>query len=99
LNGKVAASVYKNASNGRGDSLPRPRDTLYPLKLALSSPTSGDRSVGIVHLRTKATEFVFVCIIIIIILRTMVAVEYLLVGSPKPDRSKMMIQTKRETLC
>jgi hypothetical protein len=30
---------------------------LYPQKLALTSPTSGDRSVGIVRLRTKATLF------------------------------------------
>jgi hypothetical protein len=29
---------------------------LYPQKLALTSPTSGGRSVGIVCLRTKATE-------------------------------------------
>jgi hypothetical protein len=28
-------------------------------KLALTSPTRGDRSVGIVRLRTKATEFSF----------------------------------------
>jgi hypothetical protein len=28
-------------------------------KLALTSPTSGGRSVGIVRLRTKSTEFVF----------------------------------------
>jgi hypothetical protein len=33
-----------------------PRDTLYPLKLALTSPTSGGRSVSIVRLRTQATE-------------------------------------------
>jgi hypothetical protein len=38
--------------------LRRPRDTLYPQKLALTSPTSGGRSVGVVRLRTKATEFV-----------------------------------------
>jgi len=31
---------------------------LYPQKLALTSPTGGGRSVGIVHVRTKATEFV-----------------------------------------
>ena len=31
---------------------------LYPQKLALTSPTSGGRSVGIVRSRTKATEFV-----------------------------------------
>jgi hypothetical protein len=33
-----------------------PRGTLYPQKLALNSSTSGGRSVGIVRLRTKATE-------------------------------------------
>jgi hypothetical protein len=43
--------------NGRGDSLRWRRDILYPLKLALTSPTSGGRSVGIVRLRTKVTEF------------------------------------------
>jgi hypothetical protein len=36
-----------------------PRDTLYPQKLALTSPTSGGLSVGRVRLRTKATEFRF----------------------------------------
>jgi len=34
---------------------------LYPQKLALTSPTGGDRSVGIVRVRTKATEFSLVC--------------------------------------
>jgi hypothetical protein len=29
--------------------------------LALTSPTKGGRSVGIVRLRTQATEFVFIC--------------------------------------
>ena len=33
--------------------------TLYPQKLALVSPTGGGRSVGIVRVRTKATEFSF----------------------------------------
>jgi hypothetical protein len=32
-----------------GDSLRWPHDTLYPLKLTLTSPTSGGRSVGIVR--------------------------------------------------
>ena len=32
---------------------------LYPQKLALTSPTSGGRSVGMVRSRTKATEFSF----------------------------------------
>jgi len=36
---------------------------LYPQKLALTSPTGDGRSVGIVRVRTKATEFVlFVCL-------------------------------------
>jgi len=34
-----------------------PRDTLYPQKLALTSPTGGGRSVGVVRSRTKAMEF------------------------------------------
>jgi hypothetical protein len=36
-----------------------PRSILYPQKLALTSPTSGGRSVGIVSLRTMATEFFY----------------------------------------
>jgi hypothetical protein len=31
---------------------------LYPQKLALTSPTGGGRSVGIVRSRTKAMEFI-----------------------------------------
>jgi hypothetical protein len=37
------------------------RDTLYPQKLALTSPTSGGRSVGIVRLLTKAMDFFASC--------------------------------------
>jgi hypothetical protein len=36
-----------------------PRDTLCPLKLELTSATSGGRSVDIDRWRTKATEFFF----------------------------------------
>jgi hypothetical protein len=36
-----------------------PRGTLYPQKLSLTLPTSGDRSVGIVLSRTQAKEFSF----------------------------------------
>ena len=35
---------------------------LYPQKLALTSPTGGGRSVGIVRVWTKATEFSLVFI-------------------------------------
>jgi hypothetical protein len=34
-----------------------PRGTIYPQNLALTSPTSDGLSVGIVRLRTEATEF------------------------------------------
>jgi hypothetical protein len=34
-----------------------PRDALYPQKLALTSPTSGGKSVGVDRSRNKATEF------------------------------------------
>jgi hypothetical protein len=57
LEGKVAAPVWKTEINDRGNPLHWPRDILYPQKLALTSPRSGGRSVGIVRSRTKATEF------------------------------------------
>jgi hypothetical protein len=49
-------SGLENREYGHGDPLRWPRDTLYPQKLALTSLTSGGRSVGIVRLKTKATE-------------------------------------------
>jgi hypothetical protein len=52
-------SGLENREYGRGDPVRWPRDTLYQQKLALTSPASGGRSVGIVCLRTKATEFGF----------------------------------------
>ena len=39
---------------------------LYPQKLALTSPTGGGRSVGMVRSRTKATEFIYIYIYIYI---------------------------------
>jgi hypothetical protein len=57
LKRKVATPVEKTEINGRGDSLRWPLDTLYPQKLAITSPTSGGRSVGIVRWRTTAPEF------------------------------------------
>jgi hypothetical protein len=50
----------ENREYGRGDPLHWPRDTFYPQKLPLTSPSSGGRSIGIVFLRIKATEFVFI---------------------------------------
>jgi hypothetical protein len=53
-----SGSGLENREYGREDPLRWPRDTLYPQNLALTSPTSGGRSVGIVRLWAKATEFV-----------------------------------------
>jgi hypothetical protein len=41
------------------DPLCWPRNTLYPKKLALTSPTSGGRSARIVRSPTQTTEFVY----------------------------------------
>jgi hypothetical protein len=51
-----SGSGLENREYGRGDLLYWPLHTLYPQKLALTSPTCGGRSVGIVRLRTKTTE-------------------------------------------
>jgi hypothetical protein len=47
----------ENRDYDRGDPVRWPRDTLYQLKLALTSLAGCGRSVGIVRLRTKTTEF------------------------------------------
>jgi hypothetical protein len=56
---KQRLRVYKTEINGRGDALRWPRDTLYPQNVALISPAGCGRSVGIVRLQTKATEFFY----------------------------------------
>jgi hypothetical protein len=53
LEWKSSGSGQDTRINGRADTLHWPHDTLYPQKLALTSPPSGGRSVGIVRLRTK----------------------------------------------
>jgi hypothetical protein len=57
LGRKSSGSCLEHREYGRGDPSRWPRGTLYPQKLALTSPTSGGRSVGIVHSRTQAREF------------------------------------------
>jgi hypothetical protein len=51
-------SGLENREYGRGGPLCSPHDTFYLQNLALTSPTSGSRSVGIVRSRTEAAEFV-----------------------------------------
>jgi hypothetical protein len=59
LGRKRSGSGLENREYGRRDPSRWPRGTLYPQKLALTSLTSGGRSVGIVSSRTQATEFSF----------------------------------------
>jgi hypothetical protein len=59
LDRKGSGSCLENREYGRRDPSRWPRGTLYPQKLAMTSPTSGDRSVGIVRLRTQTIEFFF----------------------------------------
>jgi hypothetical protein len=57
-----SGSGLETREYGRGYPLRLPRNTLYPQNLALTSPTSWGRSVGIVRFRTKATEYFFFCL-------------------------------------
>jgi hypothetical protein len=57
LEKKSSGSGLENWDYGRRDSSRWPHGILYPQTLALASPISGGRSVGIVRSRTQATEF------------------------------------------
>jgi hypothetical protein len=63
LDRKRSGSGLGNREYGRRDPSRRPRDTIYPQKLALTSPTSGGRSLGIVRSRTKTTELLLLLIL------------------------------------
>jgi hypothetical protein len=54
---KSSGSCLENREYGRRDPSRWPRGTLYPQKLAITSPTRGGRSVGIVRSRTQTMEF------------------------------------------
>ena len=54
---KVAAPGLENRLTAVGTRCADHVTPLYPQKLALTSPTGGGRSVSIVRVRTKATEF------------------------------------------
>jgi hypothetical protein len=57
LGRKSSGSGLRSQEYGRRDPSCWPRGTLNPQKLALNSPKSSGRSVGIVRSRTQATEF------------------------------------------
>ena len=52
---------------------------LYPQKLELTSPTGGGRSVGIVPVRTKATEFSLVVVVVVVVVIVVVVVVVVIV--------------------
>jgi hypothetical protein len=66
-----SGSGLENREYGRGNPLCWPLDTPYRQKLALTSTTSGGRSVGIDRLQAKATEFVS-----LFVLRTSISCYY-----------------------
>jgi hypothetical protein len=53
----IMCEEWKTENTAGGNPLRWPHNILYPQKLELTSPTSGDRLVSIVHSQTKATEF------------------------------------------
>jgi hypothetical protein len=58
---KSSGSCLEMEINGRGGPLPWPRNNLYLQTLALSSPISGGRYVGIVRLRSNSHGVCFIC--------------------------------------
>jgi hypothetical protein len=58
LDRKVAAPVQISEITALETRHADHETPIYPQKLALTSPTSGGRPVGIVCLQTEATEFV-----------------------------------------
>jgi hypothetical protein len=65
---KSSGFCLENREYGRRDPSRWPRGTLYPQKFAITSPTSGGRSVGIVRSRTQTMEFVLVLSLINVVL-------------------------------
>jgi hypothetical protein len=83
LEGKVTAPVYKSENTAVGI---RHADHMAPSirkTLALSSQTSGGRSVGRVRLRTQATEFSFSLIASLFTTEPLNYAYRLLVGKPE----------------
>jgi hypothetical protein len=59
LGRKSRGTGLESREYGRKDPNRLSRDTHYPQRLALTSPTSGGHSVGIGHSRTEARELFF----------------------------------------
>jgi hypothetical protein len=66
LGRKSSCSGLESREYGRRDPSRWPRGSLYPQKLALTSPTSGGRTVARIHSRTHDMElFCFLCLTIV----------------------------------
>jgi hypothetical protein len=57
LERKSSGSGLENREDSRGDPSRWPRGTLYLQKLALTPPTNGGHSIGMVHSRTHTMDF------------------------------------------
>jgi hypothetical protein len=60
LESKSSRSGLERREYGQRNLWHWPCNTLYLKKLALASPTSGGRSVGIVRSLTQATELIYI---------------------------------------
>jgi hypothetical protein len=81
LERKSSGSGLESRNYGGRDPSCWPCGTLYPQKFALTSLTSGGRSVGIVRSRTQATVFSLVLVILIFLL-DFPQIFYMLSSSP-----------------
>jgi hypothetical protein len=77
LEKKISGSGLEIREYCRGDPSRWQCGTLYPWKLALTSPTRGSRSIGIVRSRTQTTEFFFVWVNLTLIGRPAVNENFL----------------------
>jgi hypothetical protein len=76
LERKSSCSGLESRECGRRDPSHWPGGTLYPQKLALTSPTSGGRSVGIVRLRTQTTALILFVLCWNLVLRRLAKTFY-----------------------
>jgi hypothetical protein len=68
---KSRGSCLENREYGCRDPSRWPRGTLYPQKLAITSPTSGGRSVGIVRSRTQTMKFFILVVVVVVVVVSM----------------------------
>jgi hypothetical protein len=92
---KSSGFSVENREYGHRGPLCWPRNTLYPQKMALTSPTSGSRSVSIVHLWTKVMEFV-----LFVVISTLIKVKFIFSqGNIKPNSDYRATTIMNEVLC